>query len=172
MESEYTQAIEFVNECVRNDDREKWWPKIVRIHENNMKTHEINGVQVTSGADTNNAFNDAHSNSIFRLVLDETLPCALYAYPAQLGITTQDIIVGFMGDDNKLQLAWDGVRVHLNIGQCGFTQPVPRDAKWIIGASFNVKYMIAIYRFGKAATTTLLEVKKYTPCVFNETNKV
>ena len=156
MAREYIQAIEFVNACVRNDDRSTWFPKIKAI-DNKTQLHDINGVYVMG-------VHDARANSILRLTLDDKLPCVLYAYPAEFGIKQQDVLVGFIKNDNKLQLAWDDKRVFPASAFPVHNPPLPRNAKWIIAASLNLHCRRAITLFGQ--DKTFADLKKSTPVVY------
>lgn len=158
MEKEYIEAIQHVNNCILTDNRETWWPTIVKI-EGNYKTHSINGIEMKTQV-PDNAFSDSYANSLLRLLKYES-PCELFAYPVGNGIIPIDIIVGFMSEDKSLILGWDKTRVFPMIGmKSGYLPDIPENTKWIIGASLNKDYRKAVALYGN--TKTMKELKEDT----------
>lgn len=79
---------------------------IIRIEEG-RKIHLINGIETASSGGDDGQFGDALSNSLLRLIMDENLPCKLFAYDVKYGIKAVDIIVGFLDKEQNLTFAWD-----------------------------------------------------------------
>jgi hypothetical protein len=172
MEQKYIDAINSVNNAIKNDNKEIWWPNIIRI-EGNSKIHLIDGIEACS----TDSDNDSHTNSLLRL---KDKPCAIFAYDIKYGIQLSDILVGFMSNDKTfLKMAWDNSsRVFPMIGQISgkdnqgtyiqwdcktfinVPEP-PKNTKWIIAASLNTEYREAVNLFGR--DKTLEELKNYTP---------
>lgn len=94
----YNAAMEAVRDCVLNDDRSTWFPKILHTLEDGRQIHDIDGVKA-SVCPRNNA---ALTRSLLRLVVDESLPCALFAYPAADGVQAVDVLVGWLDADMAL----------------------------------------------------------------------
>lgn len=164
MKEKYINAIAAVNYCVLNDNRETWWPKIIRKETDFRTYYDIDGIEVGSCSyKENNAFDDALSSSLLRII-KKNVPCALFAYPIEFRIRPIDIIVGFMKEDKELVLAWNNKSVYPLIGNQWYSQTIPKDTKWIIGASMDTDYRRAISRFAHDHFN-LSELKKYTPYI-------
>lgn len=91
----------------------------------------------------------ANVHALSRLVLDETLVCALYAYPVCVGIKPVDVVVGFLDKNKELTLAWDNERVFPMVGN-SFVPAIPKGCEWIVAASFQMKYRRSICIFAKS----------------------
>ena len=180
---EYSDVIKHVNECIRNDNRDTWWPKIIRI-EGGKKIHLINGIEAGASGSDGSSFGDASSNALLRIVIDEKLPCTLFAYDVKCNIHNVDIIVGFLDKEKNLTLAWDkrvypmiGISIG-NIFEDGkrkfidhntskenmvFTKipNIPENTKWIIACSLNTKNRKIVALYGR--TRNITELKNETP---------
>ena len=143
LESEYNDAIHAVNDCVVNDDRTTWWPKIKRI-EGNRKIHDINGEECGSSGGNGTSYEDAMHNALLRLVIDKSLPCALFVYPVKDGIQLMDIIVGFLDEEHEFRLACNNKHIYPMIGNSTEVPNIPTNTKWIVGAALNTNYRRAV----------------------------
>jgi hypothetical protein len=186
-EKDYIDAIKCVNECILNDDRDKWWPNIIRI-EGEQKIHSIDGIEAGSMGTNGTSFDDAHCNSLLRLISGEKKSCTLFVYDVKCDIQLVDIIVGFLDNQKNLTLAWNNKRVFPMIGanigstiengEIKFIDPksslkskettfftkipeIPENTKWIVAASLDLQYRKAVALFGR--TKSLPELKKITP---------
>lgn len=159
MYQEYIDAINYVNKCILYDNRDTWWPNIVRI-EGRQKFHNINGIEASSSGYCDS--DDSYSDSLLRLIINKS-PCEIFAYDVKFGYKMVDIIVGFLDKDKKkLKLAWNNKRVYPLIGQQNMHRPIiPPDTKWILCASLDTKNRKTVSLFGKSKN--LVELEKYTP---------
>lgn len=148
--AEFCEAVRACNACIMHDDRRTWHPDVVRI-EARTKVLNVLG-QECGAAGMKDAFGDAQANALLHLVVDEKRPCALYAYPANLGMRPVDAVVGFVDAGGNLTLAWDrGTRIFPMIGNSWESVPaVPPSTVWIVAAAFQTKYRYAIARVGQS----------------------
>jgi hypothetical protein len=131
----YLKAIDDVKQCFYNDNIQTWWPSIIG-YENGSRVHYINGVKAGSYGGC-----VSQSDSILRLLMDDTLICALFAFPASNGIGKIDMVVGYIDyNKNKILDSYSMIgRKDLCHEETSYSI-VPKNAKWIIGASFKTDY--------------------------------
>ncbi len=158
----FIEAIHACNLCILKDDKQYWYPKILRI-EGRQKMLEIDGEECALMGSGDDAA-DANCHALMHLMKDKTRICAIYAYPVKCGIKPVDIIVGFMDKNNGLTLAWDKKRVLPMIGNPNvsmYNQRIPPDTTWIVAAAFETKYRHAISLFSQNVDQET--IKKTTP---------
>ena len=135
----YLKAFDVAKFCFYNDDVKTWYPKIID-YKNGSRLHDINGIKASSYGGS-----ESESDSLLRLCLDKSLICSLFAFPASNGIGKIDMVVGYI--DNKNNKIYDSYSMMNRLDLCHeeFSHCIiPKNAKWIIGATFNTIYRNAI----------------------------
>lgn len=167
---DYIIAINHVNDCIKNDNKETWWPNITRI-DGDKKYHMINDTEIgfTSRQDE---YDDAHAYALVKMLVGNDKPCTLFAYDVKFGYQPVDVIVGFLDQDKNLTLAWDNERVfpmigcdaEYNIKKDEFPM-IPSNTKWIVAACLELEYRKDVIVYGRTRSS-YEELKKDTPKVY------
>jgi hypothetical protein len=131
----YQEAIQSVHDCIKNNDRSKWWPKVLRV-ENGSTIYNIDGEECSAYC-----VSHGEANGLIQLCKYPSMPCVIYALSVDEQFYPMDILVGYLNKKDGNIIMADGDDVypyiyHNRLGKHGLPS-IPIGTKWIIAAALR-----------------------------------